>query len=56
MTRRALADAIGATERMVGEWEEAKHMPKKEEYIRRMAMVFGCTVDELRFEMLEGWQ
>lgn len=56
MTRRALADAIGATERMVGEWEEAKHMPKKEEYIRRMAMVFGCPVDELKFEMLEGWK
>lgn len=31
-------------------------MPKKEEYIRRMAMVFDCSVDELKFEMLEGWR
>lgn len=56
MTRRALADAIGASEKMVRAWEESRHMPKKEEYIRRTAMVFDCSVDELKFEMLEGWR
>lgn len=51
MTRRALADAIGTYEKVVIRWEASKTSPD-EKFLRRMSMVFGCPVDELRFETL----
>lgn len=55
MTRRALADAIGATEKSVSRWESGKN-PPEEKFIRRLAMIFSCPVDELTLEIYERWK
>lgn len=55
MTRRALADAIGATEQALVRWEAGKNPPSKK-FVQRLAMVFECSVDELELEIYERWQ
>lgn len=46
LTQQALADTIGVSDAAVVQWEKGQTVPRVS-HLKKLASLFGCTVDEL---------
>ena len=53
LTQAELAERAGTTQQSVSQWEGRKRVPTLG-YLKRLATVLGCTLDELAGDYEEG--
>lgn len=52
LTQQEFAEKLGTSRFMVNRWEAGVHQPNFE-YVKRIAKVAGCTLDELAQEVAQ---